>query len=165
MFPTTVDRVPDHTPDRVNAMIREQIRESVAIHANLGPRAIQLRLEELDREWDIERLLETNAATIALIGLGLGTLVDRRFLLLPAAVAGFLLQHAVQGWCPPVPLFRSLGVRTAGEIDEERYALKALRGDFNAGSDPPGSDLAGEDIAERVRSDGLDEMEVEAGGA
>jgi hypothetical protein len=45
-------------------------------------------------------------------------------------VATFLLQHALQGWCPPVPLFRSLGVRTASEIDEERYALKALRGDF-----------------------------------
>jgi hypothetical protein len=29
-----------------------------------------------------------------------------------------------------VPLFRRLGVRTASEIDEERYALKALRGDF-----------------------------------
>jgi hypothetical protein len=29
-----------------------------------------------------------------------------------------------------VPLFRRLGFRTASEIDEERYALKALRGDF-----------------------------------
>jgi hypothetical protein len=56
--------------------------------------------------------------------------VDRRLFLLPAIVAGFLLQHALQGWCPPVPLFRHLGFRTAAEIDEERYALKALRGDF-----------------------------------
>jgi len=130
MFPATVDQVPEHTPDRVNATIRQQIRESVAIHATLGPRAIEVRLEELDREWDIERMLEANAATIALIGLCLGATVDRRYLLLPAAVTGFLLQHALQGWCPPVPLLRSLGVRTAGEIDEERYALKALRGDF-----------------------------------
>jgi len=130
MFPTIVNRVPEHTPDYMDAMIREQTRESVAIHATLGPRATELRLEELDREWDIERLLEVNAAAIALIGLGLGALVDRRFLFLPVAVAGFLLQHAIQGWCPPVSLFRSLGVRTAGEIDEEKYALKALRGDF-----------------------------------
>ena len=42
----------------------------------------------------------------------------------------FLLQHAVQGWCPPVPFFRRRGVRTAREIEIERYALKALRGDF-----------------------------------
>ena len=31
---------------------------------------------------------------------------------------------------PPVPILRRLGVRTAREIDIERYALKALRGDF-----------------------------------
>ncbi|HEV2173318.1 MAG TPA: hypothetical protein VGR71_07115, partial [Nitrospira sp.] len=47
------------------------------------------------------------------------------------AVAGFLLQHAVQGWCPTISLFRRLGVRTTQEIDHERYALKALRGDFS----------------------------------
>jgi hypothetical protein len=29
-----------------------------------------------------------------------------------------------------VPLFRRAGVRTATEIERERYALKALRGDF-----------------------------------
>ncbi len=37
---------------------------------------------------------------------------------------------AVQEWCPPVPVFRRLGVRTCQEIDEEKYALKILRGDF-----------------------------------
>jgi hypothetical protein len=76
-------------------------------------------------------VLEANAASISLIGLALGRLVSRRWYLLPTAVAGFLLQHAVQGWCPPISLFRRLGVRTAQEIDHERYALKALRGDFS----------------------------------
>ena len=58
--------------------------------------------------------------------------MDRRWFFFPAVVAGFLLQHAVQGWCPPVPVFRHLGFRTQSEIEEERYALKALRGDFRA---------------------------------
>ena len=62
--------------------------------------------------------------------MGLGTFVDRRFYLLPGLVGAFLLQHAIQGWCPPVPIFRRLGFRTAGEIDEERHTFKALRGDF-----------------------------------
>lgn len=31
---------------------------------------------------------------------------------------------------PPVPVLRRCGVRTRREIDEEKYALKALRGDF-----------------------------------
>lgn len=57
--------------------------------------------------------------------------MDRKFFALPALVAGFLLQHALQGWRPPAPLFRRLGIRTAGEIAEERDALKALRGDFD----------------------------------
>ncbi len=57
--------------------------------------------------------------------------MDRRLFVLPAIVAGFLLQHAVQGWCPPIPIFRRLGIRTASEIDSERYALKVIREDFN----------------------------------
>ncbi len=135
MIPTTVARVPEHTAEAANEAIRRQAREDIARIAAAGPEAIDRRLEELDREWDIERTLEANAATVALIGLGLGTFVDRRFYLLPTAVAGFLLQHAVQGWCPPMAVFRRLGVRTASEIDEERYALKAIRGDFRGVSD------------------------------
>jgi hypothetical protein len=45
-------------------------------------------------------------------------------------VTAFLFQHAVQGWCPPVPILRRLGFRTVTEIEQERHALKALRGDF-----------------------------------
>jgi hypothetical protein len=56
--------------------------------------------------------------------------VDKKWFIFPAVVAGFLLQHAVQGWCPPMPVFRRLGFRTQSEIDSERYALKTLRGDF-----------------------------------
>jgi hypothetical protein len=131
MIPSTVERVPQHTADHVNEEIRRQIESNVACWASGGPEAIERRLVELDREWDIERTLEANAATASLIGLALGATVDRRWFIFPAVVAGFLLQHAVQGWCPPVPIFRRLGFRTAAEIDRERYALKALRGDFH----------------------------------
>jgi len=47
------------------------------------------------------------------------------------AVGGFLLQHGVQGWCPPLGILRRLGVRTPREIEAERYALKSIRGDFD----------------------------------
>lgn len=130
MLPSTVDRVPTHTAEKVNAWIRSQTEASIAHHARAGNVAIERRLKELDEEWDIERTLEANAATVSLIGLTLGATVDRRWFVFPAIVAGFLLQHAMQGWCPPLPIFRRLGVRTASEIDYERYALKALRGDF-----------------------------------
>lgn len=130
MFPSTTDRVPQNTSEAVNQWIRHQTEQNVAQHAPGGRAAIAGRLTELDNEWDIERTLEANAASAVLIGLALGTFVDKRFYLLPAAVGAFLLQHALQGWCPPLPIFRRLGIRTQGEIEEERFALKAIRGDF-----------------------------------
>ena len=70
------------------------------------------------------------AVTGALLGVGLGYYVHRKWLALPGLVTLFLFQHAVQGWCPPVPILRRLGFRTVYEIEQERQALKALRGDF-----------------------------------
>lgn len=132
MLSSTVERVPEHTAEHVNERIRRQTEERVAHCSAAGPAAIDARLAELDREWDIERMLEANAATASLVGLTLGATVNRKWFALPAVVAGFLLQHALQGWCPPLPVFRRWGFRTASEIDYERYALKALRGDFRS---------------------------------
>jgi len=79
----------------------------------------------------MERAIEANAAVIALGGVVLGATLDREWLALPALVTIFLFQHAIQGWCPPVPVLRRLGFRTSYEIDEqERNALKAMRGDY-----------------------------------
>lgn len=127
---TTAERVYRNTNSRINERIR---RKTIAhLHAAVagGPAAIERRLAELDREWDIERCLETGASTLVLVGTALGATSDRRWLFLPIGVAGFLLQHALQGWCPPLPIFRRLGVRTADEINQERFALKALYGGF-----------------------------------
>jgi hypothetical protein len=97
-------------------------------HASTGQ--IDQRLHELDREWDIERSLEANAATVCVLSVILGTTVDRRWYFLPGVVGAFLLQHALQGWCPPLPVLRRLGVRTSSEIEEERRALMDLRRDM-----------------------------------
>ncbi|HEU6443400.1 MAG TPA: hypothetical protein VFF38_13605 [Microvirga sp.] len=129
MVSSTVGRVPRHTGASVDRDIMQGIAESVRWHA-AHPQAIESRLQELDREWDIERTLEANASILVFAGVVLGAAVDRRWLALPALVTGFLFQHAVQGRCPPLPILRRLGFRTAREIDTERYALKALRGDF-----------------------------------
>ena len=129
MLPSTVQRVPLHTNHAVNDRIRSQTKSNIARFRTAKPDAIDRRLRELDAEWDVERTLEANAATASLIGLTLGATVDRRWFFFPAVIAGFLLQHALQGWCPPLPVFRRLGIRTSYEIDEERYALMAIRDD------------------------------------
>jgi hypothetical protein len=129
MLHATDNRVRSHTAPEINRRIDGQIEASIRYHA-LHPERIDQRLFELDREWDIERALEANAATLSVFGVLMGLMGRRVFYLLPGIVGGFLLQHAIGGWCPPVPLLRRLGFRTSTEIHRERYALKALCGDF-----------------------------------
>jgi hypothetical protein len=131
MIAASSRRVSDHTTDASNERIRRQIEANVAYYAQ-HPEQIDRRLAELDHEWDIERTLETGSSTLTLTGLLLGIVGNRKWLLLSLAVQGFFMQHALQGWCPPLPLFRRLGIRTADEINRERYAL--LRGDFRDSS-------------------------------
>lgn len=137
MVASTKYRVSGNTAEKINRRIRREMRDRVAICAQEGGEAIDRRLRELDEEWDIERAIEAMASSFTLATLLLALTVNRRFLLFPVAVASFLLQHAVQGWCPPIPVLRRLGFRTADEISHERYALKLLRGDF--GAVPPAS--------------------------
>jgi hypothetical protein len=125
----TETRVQENTPEEINRRIRRDLKARVLYFAQ-RPEEIDHRLDELDHEWDIERLLQANAGVVSLMGLTFGVLRSRWYLL-PAAVSAFLIQHAVQGWCPPVSLFRRIGIRTTREINHERYALKALRGDFD----------------------------------
>ena len=131
MLADTAHRVERNTADDINRARHDEIRQRLD-HYAARREEIPARLAELDREWDIERAIEANAATVALIGLGLAASVDRRFMALPFAVAGFLLQHAIQGWCPPVPILRRLGFRTATEIGDERYGLMKLRDESTA---------------------------------
>ena len=151
MIPSTVERVPQHTAEHVNERIRRETEERVARIAAAGREAIDRRLAELDHEWDIERTLEANAATLSASGAALALLSDRRFALVPLVVCTFLLQHAVQGWCPPLPVFRRLGFRTQPEIEEERYALKSLRGDFRNLPTSQGDGASAGQVVEAVR--------------
>ena len=141
-LPTTTTRVSSNTAAEVNHRIRKAMEARVEDIVRQGNGAINQRLRELEQEWDIERCLEAGASTLIITGLALGLAKDRRWLLLPAAGAAFLLQHALKGWSPPLPALRRLGVRTPAEINEERIALKTLRGDFYDVSTQPSSTVA-----------------------
>ena len=134
---TEGDPVRSRTRPDVMERIDSQIEERIRFYATQPKEAISRRIEELEREWDLERCLETNYATFALTGLLLGTIAGKKWFLLTGAALGMLLQHAVQGYSPPVTLLRKMGVRTRGEIDREKYALKILRGDFQSISTNP----------------------------
>jgi hypothetical protein len=144
-LPATAHRVELHTAPALNEAIRRRTDAEVVRLEAAPAEQIGQRLRRLDAEWNVERTLQTNASVIVLLGLALAATASRRFLLLPAGVFGFFAQHALQGWCPPIPVFRRLGVRTQREIERERHALKVLRGDFDA-IPPAGTAATGERV-------------------
>jgi len=138
-IPPSSKRVPLNTDQQVQKRIWLETVENITAYVNADKKKINRRVRELDEEWDVERILESNASALALLGILLSS-HNRRWLLLSFGVASFLLQHAVQGWCPALPFIRRLGIRTQREIVQERNVLKRLRGDFGkinqTGTDP-----------------------------
>lgn len=130
-LPPTGERAARNTSRELNQKIWNQTIDDVTRFVGADRQSITDRIEALEHEWDVERTLEANASAIILLSLVLAVLVSPWFLILTAIVPTFLLQHALQGWCPPLPLFRGMGVRTLREIDAERQALRLMRGDFD----------------------------------
>ena len=126
------DRVKDATPSSINQQIESETWQRVASYENKSEADISARIEELNSEWDIERYLGVNMSSLAMIGLATAALSkNKNWNILPAVVLGFFFQHSVQGWCPPLPILRMLKIRTGKEIEQEKYALKIIRGDFD----------------------------------
>lgn len=134
----TDDRVRDHTADRVQAEIDAEARKRVAELQGAPREQLRQRLDELRKEWDVERALEVNASSLILMSsIAAGVRTRSWGFAAPAVVAGFLLQHGLQGWCPPLPVLRRLGFRTQREIDAERTAVRLMLGDLQTPSDVP----------------------------
>jgi hypothetical protein len=123
------DRIRRATAPELNQQIDRQTDANILHYANALPDVIEERIEELDREWDIERTLEVNGVGAALAGLVLGTTVNKKWLIVPGVILPLLLNFSLRGWAPPVPVLRHLGMRTRSEIDRERTALLASKGD------------------------------------
>lgn len=129
--PREADRVRELSTENANRKIDAQTRESIDRTTAGGRPAIERRLEELQREWDIDRVLMLNFAVFVFPQL-LAARRDRRWLWGPLIQTPFLLMHAVAGWCPPSLWFRPLGFRTRFEIQAERETLLKRLGDLPA---------------------------------
>lgn len=75
-IPATSERVPLHTDAEVNEQIRTNTLAKIAYYKE-HKNQIGQRLEQLEREWDTERLLEANASTLVVLGVTLGFTVSR----------------------------------------------------------------------------------------
>jgi len=130
LFPPTSFRVFLRTDPPINAEIRNQTIRNINILKNANETDLTDRIRSLNSEWDTERVLEVNAAILILLSSYLGIKSSRLWFLLTGIIGIFVLQHALQGWCPPLPIIRKWGVRTEDEINSERIVLKLIRGDF-----------------------------------
>jgi len=124
MIATSSDRV--SSPAGAAPVVNRRIAEATCARLDaigMNATAIAQRLRDLEREWDIERVIQAHAAGVSLAGLAAAGCVSRKFLVVPAVISAFLLLHAVQGFYPPAIVLRRLGFRTVQEIEEERQVL------------------------------------------
>jgi hypothetical protein len=95
-----------------------------------GPAAIDQRLHELECEWTTGRLVKASSGVLLIAGLALAAFVSPWWLILPAIAGVVLAQYLF--FCRSVftDLFAAAGFRSGAEIENERIALRILRGDF-----------------------------------
>lgn len=119
----TATRVCSNTAPLINGRIHQRTIDNVAFFV-MRPAEIPHRLLTLDHEWDVERVIGTSSAVLTVAGLALAFASDPRWFAPVLLVQFFYLQHALQGWCPALPLLRRFGFRTEQEIQFERNQLE-----------------------------------------
>lgn len=136
--------------------------------ADAGPQAIADRITQLDREWSAGRATKALIGVLIVVGFALTAVLSPWWLILPAVGGVFLLQYLFgrSSWLGAT--FREMGFRSGQEIDQERFALRALRGDFK--NLPTVHEIESKDDISRLEGEGgialdPDDAKMEAGDA
>jgi hypothetical protein len=106
------------------------LEQRLACLADAGPAAITDRLAQLDRQWSAGRMAKATLGVTILVGLALAALLSTWWLILPGVACLFLLQYLFSRTSWLTGVFKEAGYRTGAEIEQEKFALKTLRGDF-----------------------------------
>lgn len=130
IFPPTSKRVTIKSDPTVNNDIRNNTISCLDTYKDASADIKTKKIKDLTNEWDIERIVETNSSAIILLASLFG-LKRSKWFLLTGVISFFVLQHALQGWCPSLPILRKLRVRTSEEINNEKTVVKMSRGDFD----------------------------------
>jgi hypothetical protein len=132
ILPPTTQKAALNTCDLVNGEIRTGTVCCIDKYKDSSEAVLSDKICRLDYEWDTERVLEAKTAICVLLSSIIGCGKKRSCMFFMTGALGFfLLQHALLGWCPSLPIIRKMGVRTAEEINNEKTVLKFLRGDFS----------------------------------
>ncbi|MDB5105590.1 MAG: hypothetical protein JWP91_3279 [Fibrobacteres bacterium] len=119
--------------------------ENVRFYGSLGREGLTERIRALDDEWDMERFVTVSLSGLGLFGMVMGLFGSRLWRVLSWASFPLLFLHGQDKWKPSDGILKSLGLRSRKEIEAEKYALKALRGDFRQVE--PGTGEEGEILA------------------
>ncbi len=129
MLSTTTERVEQNTSPAQQHQFEQQLRANISQYMNADKPALDKRLAELDREWNVERMIELEAPVMIGLGALLGMTLNRKWFGLSVFAASMVITHNTQGWYPLLRLFQNVGFRSQKLIEEERSALRVLRGD------------------------------------
>ena len=69
ILPETTQRVRLHTKEKINSRINNSTYENNNYYKNTNKDLISLRIEKLNHELDIERVLDTNTAIVKFISI------------------------------------------------------------------------------------------------
>jgi hypothetical protein len=115
---------------KANCSKLSTLEQRLACLADAGPQAIEDRLNELEREWTAGRMTKATIGVLLVIGFALTAFLNPWWLILPAVGGVFLLQYLFSRSSWLGKMFHEMGFRTGFEVDQEKIALKVLRGDF-----------------------------------
>ena len=128
------------------------LEQRLACLADAGPAAIDTRIAELDHECSAGRMAKVTLGVVIVVGSALAALVSPWWLILPGVAALFLLQYLFTRRALLTTAFAGAGYRTGTEIEHEKFALKALRGDFKGV--PTVHDIEAQDDITRLEGEG-----------
>ena len=106
------------------------LEQLLAGYAAAGPAAIERRLKELEGEYRRQRDLQSCGMAAAIAGAILGAASGRKWLTVASVVGGLAYLHTRTGQRRPMKAVRPQTHRSLRVIELERFALKALRRDF-----------------------------------
>jgi len=124
------DKIRARSPCRLNEQIDHCIATRIEDLATRSDADRQAHLDRLDRAWSVDQAALVGLALVSMAST-LAAWVRPRWLGLAAISTASLLQAATGGGGAVIAVLRRAGLRTRSEIECERYALKALRGDFD----------------------------------
>ncbi|MBV8142100.1 MAG: hypothetical protein JOZ60_08655 [Verrucomicrobia bacterium] len=133
---TVTPRQPAPAPARPDLKVGREVNRdtarSIQYYSRRPIQYVTRRIDELEQEIPLEAFVYRGGAALTVVSLALLLLGVRHKAvgIVAACIAALQLQYSYQGRSPLIDILRRHGYRSRKEIEVEKYALQALRGDF-----------------------------------